>query len=118
MSSAVMTDTPGACLVSSRAVATTLVFSSSRALEQSFRISFLNFHASEITQQDLGLILSHNLALFVKILAPLLLGITLLAAAIYVVVNFLVDLIINLVKERSEERRVGKECRSRWSPYH
>ena len=22
------------------------------------------------------------------------------------------------VKYRSEERRVGKECRSRWSPYH
>src|SRR5260370_32300362 len=22
------------------------------------------------------------------------------------------------VKKRSEERRVGKECRSRWSPYH
>ena len=22
------------------------------------------------------------------------------------------------VKMRSEERRVGKECRSRWSPYH
>ena len=22
------------------------------------------------------------------------------------------------VKRRSEERRVGKECRSRWSPYH
>ena len=22
------------------------------------------------------------------------------------------------VYERSEERRVGKECRSRWSPYH
>ena len=21
-------------------------------------------------------------------------------------------------KARSEERRVGKECRSRWSPYH
>jgi len=21
-------------------------------------------------------------------------------------------------KGRSEERRVGKECRSRWSPYH
>ena len=37
-----------------------------------------------------------------------------------------VDLVIEatkLVKEkvpvlRSEERRVGKECRSRWSPYH
>src|SRR3712207_9443286 len=24
----------------------------------------------------------------------------------------------NLQLERSEERRVGKECRSRWSPYH
>ena len=23
-----------------------------------------------------------------------------------------------LIKDRSEERRVGKECRSRWSPYH
>src|SRR2546425_13165704 len=23
-----------------------------------------------------------------------------------------------LLKLRSEERRVGKECRSRWSPYH
>ena len=22
------------------------------------------------------------------------------------------------LKLRSEERRVGKECRSRWSPYH
>ena len=24
----------------------------------------------------------------------------------------------NLHPSRSEERRVGKECRSRWSPYH
>ena len=23
-----------------------------------------------------------------------------------------------LCRSRSEERRVGKECRSRWSPYH
>ena len=26
--------------------------------------------------------------------------------------------IVNFENERSEERRVGKECRSRWSPYH
>src|SRR2546426_9695551 len=26
--------------------------------------------------------------------------------------------IFKLVNDRSEERRVGKECRSRWSPYH
>ena len=25
---------------------------------------------------------------------------------------------IDNAPERSEERRVGKECRSRWSPYH
>ena len=24
----------------------------------------------------------------------------------------------DIKKRRSEERRVGKECRSRWSPYH
>ena len=30
--------------------------------------------------------------------------------------NFLVDLLES--EGRSEERRVGKECRSRWSPYH
>ena len=23
-----------------------------------------------------------------------------------------------VITRRSEERRVGKECRSRWSPYH
>ena len=29
------------------------------------------------------------------------------------------DIVIKDFKEnRSEERRVGKECRSRWSPYH
>src|SRR5258705_12741696 len=26
--------------------------------------------------------------------------------------------VIQLLPNRSEERRVGKECRSRWSPYH
>ena len=26
--------------------------------------------------------------------------------------------IVKICVRRSEERRVGKECRSRWSPYH
>ena len=30
----------------------------------------------------------------------------------------LLDVITAPVASRSEERRVGKECRSRWSPYH
>ena len=25
---------------------------------------------------------------------------------------------LSMTEDRSEERRVGKECRSRWSPYH
>ena len=28
------------------------------------------------------------------------------------------DTTVDVVEGRSEERRVGKECRSRWSPYH
>src|SRR2546430_15737973 len=27
-------------------------------------------------------------------------------------------ILVNVLQSRSEERRVGKECRSRWSPYH
>ena len=32
--------------------------------------------------------------------------------------NPLKDKVAKLSRSRSEERRVGKECRSRWSPYH
>ena len=33
--------------------------------------------------------------------------------------NYLVSMIAeDIIGHRSEERRVGKECRSRWSPYH
>ena len=32
--------------------------------------------------------------------------------------NFIVARKDNKLIGRSEERRVGKECRSRWSPYH
>ena len=32
--------------------------------------------------------------------------------------DFTRDLGVRIRAERSEERRVGKECRSRWSPYH
>src|SRR2546425_10486046 len=29
-----------------------------------------------------------------------------------------IETALRIARERSEERRVGKECRSRWSPYH
>ena len=38
-------------------------------------------------------------------------------AAFNNIISSLVKDIINPIL-RSEERRVGKECRSRWSPYH
>ena len=28
------------------------------------------------------------------------------------------EYVVDFLPKRSEERRVGKECRSRWSPYH
>ena len=34
------------------------------------------------------------------------------------VVGFIASKLSNPMNKRSEERRVGKECRSRWSPYH
>src|SRR2546422_10514876 len=33
-------------------------------------------------------------------------------------VRFCAEQLQDAAPERSEERRVGKECRSRWSPYH
>ena len=33
-------------------------------------------------------------------------------------VTFAAPAYVSALRSRSEERRVGKECRSRWSPYH
>ena len=35
-----------------------------------------------------------------------------------VVAGLMLLLLAGIAYARSEERRVGKECRSRWSPYH
>ena len=32
--------------------------------------------------------------------------------------SYITGVILSVDGMRSEERRVGKECRSRWSPYH
>ena len=34
------------------------------------------------------------------------------------IIQVLLNISIPVIMLRSEERRVGKECRSRWSPYH
>ena len=46
-----------------------------------------------------------------------------LVVAVFVLITLLAAALAcrekgGLVSLRSEERRVGKECRSRWSPYH
>ena len=43
--------------------------------------------------------------------------IRLIIAAVIMALLVVVSLFTSLIG-RSEERRVGKECRSRWSPYH
>ena len=47
---------------------------------------------------------------------------TILLVLACVLLIFLILIAIKILiisdKVRSEERRVGKECRSRWSPYH
>ena len=60
----------------------------------------------QMVGRDLGQLLGTNLMVCVLCLPAALgvsLGVTLLSLPLTV---------------RSEERRVGKECRSRWSPYH
>ena len=44
-----------------------------QGLQDSFRLSYLDFRHSEVGLDDLSLILGHNLLIFIKLLAPLLL---------------------------------------------
>ena len=56
-----------------------------------------------------GLLLRHMVLLFIPLTVGLMdMGAILSRQAVAILVSL----------GRSEERRVGKECRSRWSPYH
>ena len=67
-----------------------------------------------MTQGDVLAILQESLLVALKLSAPML------------VISIAIGLVIAIFQAatqiheqtRSEERRVGKECRSRWSPYH
>src|SRR5688572_33079427 len=58
--------------------------------------------------------------LFVRALELLVGRLQLLVGALELLVGGLelLDRVLVDILDRSEERRVGKECRSRWSPYH
>ena len=61
--------------------------------------------------------MDYVLTLLTSIMAGL--GKTLSLFAICLIVSLPLGFgITMMLRSRSEERRVGKECRSRWSPYH
>src|SRR5256885_1434679 len=66
-------------------------------------IGFIDDYAKVSQKRNLGLTAKKKI--YFQILASVVIGIGLLVLATY-------------SAYRSEERRVGKECRSRWSPYH
>src|SRR2546427_10583593 len=45
-------------------------------------------------------------------------GLSAVRPPVVVIVSLTADVVSPVGVVRSEERRVGKECRSRWSPYH
>ena len=64
---------------------------------------------------------SHLIALVVAFLVGLCLSAVVFASGIDMSSDMLsssLSSVPGVDTERSEERRVGKECRSRWSPYH
>src|SRR2546430_9817997 len=58
---------------------------------------------------------TYSAQIFPRLPVPLTASVALLVVA---AVNFLGISPTSKILIRSEERRVGKECRSRWSPYH
>src|SRR3712207_3751773 len=57
------------------------------------------------------------------VFVPLVMSIALVSGMVWYFVGhetfqFSLTIFISVLVIRSEERRVGKECRSRWSPYH
>src|SRR5690606_36214755 len=87
-------------------------------IQQSFSYSYINFHQTEMGLDDLKLILTHNLVVFISVLLPLLItSVCVVAFAlvpggwVFASKNFAPKLSkLNPITGlgRSEERRVGK----------
>ena len=78
--------------------------------------TLIHYTDVEIHQQELCVLSEVNLQLhkgeFVYLVGKVGSGKTSLLKTLYG------ELDVTAGEARSEERRVGKECRSRWSPYH
>ena len=53
-----------------------------------------------------------------RLAAMAILGLTVITSGVNTVSAEGATTTVGTIEVRSEERRVGKECRSRWSPYH
>ena len=72
-----------------------------------------------IGREDRGELVNHVIGGVTKDEAPILEEqIDIAADALECFIERGIEIAMNRYAERSEERRVGKECRSRWSPYH
>src|SRR3712207_5456301 len=79
-------------------------------------ITFLHIVLGELAPKSLALVAPEGVSRWVA--RPLILFSRIMSPFIWLL-NGAANLLLRLVGiQRSEERRVGKECRSRWSPYH
>ena len=64
------------------------------------------------------LMIAYIVAVFIVKRIEMFIPVILFTVLITVLAKVPANYMLKALKPRSEERRVGKECRSRWSPYH
>ena len=75
--------------------------------------------ATRLHETDLGDLIKYRLAVLAPAVVLLLIVVAIVAGAVVLRLGLAAGLVtLAAGLGRSEERRVGKECRSRWSPYH
>src|SRR3712207_8313956 len=86
-----------------------------------FVIVILNFFffQAEDGIRDIGVTGVQTCALPIWMMRTVLLSVMVVVALLVAATFAMAALLVAVASmKRSEERRVGKECRSRWSPYH
>src|SRR3712207_7526456 len=73
--------------------------------------------SSDVCSSDLPSVMHNQPDLFWGLIASMWIGNLMLLVINLPLIGLWVKL-LTVPYRRSEERRVGKECRSRWSPYH
>ena len=87
---------------------------------QSRRLNITGYYdkLSDLEKKQENELLKIQIGEYRKFIEKLVAGGSIMSKNFFVVVPFSLLEAKTDKKQRSEERRVGKECRSRWSPYH